>query len=197
MLWWGKKSLQSQIAPPSPASPPIFFLQRHKLKWESQNVREAIHGPGTDDVERQACVGVLQEQKSKRNIAPCCLPPLFLDFFQVRVVASLESRKERGWSFMPEIDDADTECALDAWLDWDVILPSDENQKAEHAAALDKIFEAICERLRRRGVLCWLRRKNAGQLFQDLTGVHRTPELESTCKNLCQLLFPTVLRVTK
>ncbi|XP_076824653.1 phosphomevalonate kinase-like isoform X1 [Clavelina lepadiformis] len=40
----------------------------------------------------------------------------------VRVEASDEVRSERGWSFAPGIDDVESECGLDAGIDWDHII---------------------------------------------------------------------------
>ncbi|KHN88629.1 Phosphomevalonate kinase [Toxocara canis] len=56
-----------------------------------------------------------------------CRRPSDIEFFKnnfgnslrlVRVESDLEVRKARGWRFTPEIDDAETECALDDFDSW-------------------------------------------------------------------------------
>ncbi|KAG7173852.1 phosphomevalonate kinase-like [Homarus americanus] len=39
--------------------------------------------------------------------------------YTVRITASEEVRKQRGWVFTPGIDDAESECDLDNMTDWD------------------------------------------------------------------------------
>ncbi|XP_071970121.1 phosphomevalonate kinase [Engystomops pustulosus] len=43
----------------------------------------------------------------------------------VRVVASEETRKSRGWVYTPEVDDAESECGLDQGVTFDWILSND------------------------------------------------------------------------
>ncbi|XP_041035644.1 phosphomevalonate kinase [Carcharodon carcharias] len=43
----------------------------------------------------------------------------------VRVSASEETRKQRGWTFTPGVDDAESECGLDRGVRWDWILTND------------------------------------------------------------------------
>ena len=44
----------------------------------------------------------------------------------VRVEASQETRKQRGWVFASGVDDAESECGLDSYGKWDVILKNDD-----------------------------------------------------------------------
>ncbi|XP_067831971.1 phosphomevalonate kinase isoform X2 [Heptranchias perlo] len=37
----------------------------------------------------------------------------------VRVFASEETRKQRGWTYTPGVDDAESECGLDEGIHWD------------------------------------------------------------------------------
>ena len=56
-------------------------------------------------------------------IVPDCRRPTDFMYFDeqtcqkvtIRVIASEELRRQRGWSFVEGIDDADSECALDNW----------------------------------------------------------------------------------
>ncbi|KAL1241423.1 Phosphomevalonate kinase [Trichinella spiralis] len=51
-----------------------------------------------------------------------------LDCFlcKLRIEASESIRKQRGWTFCPGVDDAETECALDAGVEWDFIIENNE-----------------------------------------------------------------------
>ena len=57
----------------------------------------------------------------------------------VRVEASQETRKQRGWVFASGVDDAESECGLDAYEPWDVIIANDDGADVhEQLAALTK-----------------------------------------------------------
>ena len=57
----------------------------------------------------------------------------------VRVEASQETRKARGWVFSTGVDDAESECGLDAYEPWDVVLKNeDEADVHEQLAVLTK-----------------------------------------------------------
>ena len=57
----------------------------------------------------------------------------------VRVEASQETRKQRGWVFASGVDDAESECGLDSYGPWDVVLKNeDEADLHEHLALLTK-----------------------------------------------------------
>ncbi|KRZ13746.1 Soluble NSF attachment protein 29 [Trichinella zimbabwensis] len=45
---------------------------------------------------------------------------------KLRIEASESIRKQRGWTFCPGVDDAETECALDAGVEWDFIIENNE-----------------------------------------------------------------------
>ncbi|CAG0889014.1 unnamed protein product [Darwinula stevensoni] len=55
----------------------------------------------------------------------------------VRMHASDELRRHRGWTFVAGIDDAETECALDSFPDWDLIVENNET------GGLEKGIETI------------------------------------------------------
>ena len=57
----------------------------------------------------------------------------------VRVEASQETRKARGWVFASGVDDAESECGLDSYEKWDVVLRNeDEADVHEQLAVLTK-----------------------------------------------------------
>jgi len=45
----------------------------------------------------------------------------------IRVNCDISTRVERGWKFTKGIDDADTECQLDTFSNWDVVLENSSN----------------------------------------------------------------------
>lgn len=44
---------------------------------------------------------------------------------KIRIQATEETRKSRGWIFTKNIDDATTECGLDCYTDWDYVFDND------------------------------------------------------------------------
>ncbi|XP_063296163.1 phosphomevalonate kinase [Pelobates fuscus] len=48
----------------------------------------------------------------------------------VRVVASEETRKARGWIYTPDIDDADSECGLDQGTSFDWVITNNGDQES-------------------------------------------------------------------
>ena len=54
----------------------------------------------------------------------------------VRVEASQETRKARGWAFASGVDDAESECGLDAYEPWDVVLHNDDGADVHEQLAL-------------------------------------------------------------
>ncbi|TPP60396.1 Phosphomevalonate kinase [Fasciola gigantica] len=65
-----------------------------------------------------------------------------------RVIASEATRTKRGWIFTTGVDDAETECALDGFPDWDLIIHNDSDVESYHTDLL-RIIQKI-EDLRRR-----------------------------------------------
>ena len=61
---------------------------------------------------------------------------------RIKIVASIESRAERGFVYTPGIDDATTECGLDKFEGWNHIIPND-GQASELATHLDTLFQTI------------------------------------------------------
>ena len=57
----------------------------------------------------------------------------------VRVEASQDARRARGWAFASGVDDAESECGLDAYENWDIVLNNDDGADLhEHLAVLTK-----------------------------------------------------------
>ena len=40
-------------------------------------------------------------------------------FYAIRISANIETRKSRGWTFTKNVDDVESECALDQYQNWD------------------------------------------------------------------------------
>ncbi|XP_015427268.1 PREDICTED: phosphomevalonate kinase isoform X2 [Myotis davidii] len=47
----------------------------------------------------------------------------------VRVVASEQSRQQRGWVFTPGVDDGESECGLDNFGDFDWVIENDGDEQ--------------------------------------------------------------------
>ncbi|KAK2491024.1 hypothetical protein MC885_016473 [Smutsia gigantea] len=64
----------------------------------------------------------------------------------VRVVASEQSRQQRGWVFIPGVDDGESECGLDNFggFDWVIENHGDEQRLQEQ---LENLIEFVCSRL--------------------------------------------------
>lgn len=64
----------------------------------------------------------------------------------VRVVASEQSRQQRGWVFTPGVDDVESECGLDNFGDFDWVIENhgDEQRLREQ---LEKLLELVHSRL--------------------------------------------------
>ncbi|KAG8431735.1 hypothetical protein GDO86_020240 [Hymenochirus boettgeri] len=60
----------------------------------------------------------------------------------VRVVASEQTRKARGWVYTPEVDDAVSECGLDQGVSFDWIIPNDGDDDSLQQQ-LDKLTDFI------------------------------------------------------
>jgi len=60
----------------------------------------------------------------------------------IRICASDQTRKERGWTFTEGIDDKDTECGLDSYNDWDFVLKNDGSEQ-DLMIQLEPIIELI------------------------------------------------------
>lgn len=51
----------------------------------------------------------------------------------VRIVCDEKIRKNRGWKFQEGVDDQESECGLDEWKEWDLIVENDgEKDTEEH-----------------------------------------------------------------
>ncbi|KAK1329140.1 LOW QUALITY PROTEIN: hypothetical protein QTO34_011319 [Cnephaeus nilssonii] len=64
----------------------------------------------------------------------------------VRVVASEQSRQQRGWVFTPGVDDGESECGLDNFGDFDWVIENDgDGQRLEEQ--LENLLEFVRSRL--------------------------------------------------
>jgi len=61
-------------------------------------------------------------------------------FYGVRVSADIQTRESRGWKFTKDVDDTDSECALDGYEEWDVEFDNSYGDKI-----LEKIHEFVTE----------------------------------------------------
>lgn len=59
----------------------------------------------------------------------------------VRINTSIEVRKTRGWIFQSGIDDVQSECDLDDFKQWDLVIENDGSQDVD--VILDKILALI------------------------------------------------------
>ena len=62
-------------------------------------------------------------------------------FFAIRVSANEKTRENRGWIFTKDVDDVDSECALDEYKNWDFSFENSEgsNILLEIKVLVDKI----------------------------------------------------------
>lgn len=64
----------------------------------------------------------------------------------VRVAASEQSRRQRGWAFTPGVDDGESECGLDSFGDFDWVIENDgDEQRLEEQ--LGNLTEFVRSRL--------------------------------------------------
>lgn len=87
----------------------------------------------------------------------------------VRVVAEETVRWARGWKFVAGIDDADSECALDEGINYDVVIDNSSDEP-ELNTALDKLYQQAQTKLRQ---LC----SESNQRNEDVTA--QTPKVPS------------------
>ena len=70
----------------------------------------------------------------------------------VRVETSVEIRAERGFKFEHGVDNADSECALDDFEDWDFVFCNDSRKEFE--ANFEKLTDLVNDRLSGRYRFC-------------------------------------------
>lgn len=61
----------------------------------------------------------------------------------IRIKCDDSIRQQRGWKFEIGVDDIQSECDLDDWLEWDLILENDG--KREASEMLDEILQKIIQ----------------------------------------------------
>lgn len=62
----------------------------------------------------------------------------------VRVESNMDVRNARGFQFVSGIDDAETECALDSFMEWDFRIQNDNSSKDSAVpASLQSSLEEI------------------------------------------------------
>ncbi|RZF33083.1 hypothetical protein LSTR_LSTR009812 [Laodelphax striatellus] len=62
----------------------------------------------------------------------------------VRVVSTDAVRKDRGWTFVEGVDDAETECDLDSVEDWDMIFTNNNDDKEEFEKQMTSLVQMCC-----------------------------------------------------
>ncbi|XP_018330380.1 phosphomevalonate kinase [Agrilus planipennis] len=62
---------------------------------------------------------------------------------KVRIIADDDVRKQRGWKFTKGVDDAESECDLDDYNDWDLIISN--NNSSDFENGIGKILTLINE----------------------------------------------------
>lgn len=60
----------------------------------------------------------------------------------IRITSRDEVRVKRGWCFTPDVDDVDSECALDQGVKWDYIVENNEDFNANRPEVM---IEKLCE----------------------------------------------------
>lgn len=89
-------------------------------------------------------------------IIPDCRRPTDLEYFSkrslvkvaVRVNASEEVRRQRGWAFTRGVDDAASECALDSYPKFDVIINNNDPNVRELLQPVRTIQSQLTARFR-------------------------------------------------
>lgn len=71
-----------------------------------------------------------------------------IQLIRVRINVPDEVRTERGWSFAAGVDDAPSECELDNYDKWEIIL--DNKTGTEAHETLEPVFNAIKAGLQRK-----------------------------------------------
>lgn len=68
--------------------------------------------------------------------------------YSVRIMATEEARKKRGWIFTPGVDDAESECDLDMITSWDMEVDNSQEESAGHLlSVLDSLLTLCSERV--------------------------------------------------
>uniref|UniRef100_A0A0P4W935 Phosphomevalonate kinase n=1 Tax=Scylla olivacea TaxID=85551 RepID=A0A0P4W935_SCYOL len=66
----------------------------------------------------------------------------------VRIMATEEARKKRGWVFTPGVDDAESECDLDMVTSWDMEVDNSQEESEGHLlSVLDSLLTLCSERV--------------------------------------------------
>ncbi|XP_055632404.1 phosphomevalonate kinase [Toxorhynchites rutilus septentrionalis] len=96
---------------------------------------------------RQACAGLDKEICIVSDIRRKTDIRYFRESFEgrtkaIRIVASDETRRARGWHFQEGVDDVQSECDLDNVTDWDLLINN------ENDADVDSILEQIMALIR-------------------------------------------------
>ncbi|XP_045130758.1 phosphomevalonate kinase-like [Portunus trituberculatus] len=68
--------------------------------------------------------------------------------YSVRIIATEEARRKRGWVFTPGVDDAESECDLDTVTSWDMEVDNSQEENEGHMlSVLDSLLTLCSERL--------------------------------------------------
>ncbi|XP_050726750.1 phosphomevalonate kinase-like isoform X2 [Eriocheir sinensis] len=66
--------------------------------------------------------------------------------YTVRITATEEARKRRGWVFTPGVDDAESECDLDSVTVWDLEVDNSQDEDEGHLSSLCDSLVALCSK---------------------------------------------------
>lgn len=68
---------------------------------------------------------------------------------QIRIESTLSVRKKRGFEFVAGIDDQATECDLDGYDKWDIVIPNDiQIEDGDLPPQLNEILTLVCHEVR-------------------------------------------------
>lgn len=89
---------------------PVYFLKEAIEMWKKEEKKIWI----ISDARRVCDVEYFKSEQFKD-----------VKVIAIRITASEETRKNRKWTFTENIDDAQTECGLDNYKEWDYIINND------------------------------------------------------------------------
>jgi hypothetical protein len=85
--------------------------------------------------------GTTEEDNAGGQLGDSATPATLL--ITVRIQADNIVRERRGWRFVGGIDDAETECGLDAVTDWDVLVENNGGSTGELEASLRDLVRRV------------------------------------------------------
>lgn len=95
---------------------------------------------------KDKAIWILNDARRPCDLEYFDMDPSFANtkIIKLRIEATDEARMSRGWKFVEGIDDRDTECGLDYYDDWTLVIDNDFNdQKQVLLDALRPVFEEV------------------------------------------------------